>query len=232
MKVKVRYFAILRDIAGVSEEEVEIDCGELRCLIERLRRIHGERLVQAIEYGIGNVKIAVLVNGEPKSKLMEGDEVAFLPPPSGGELRIGSKLDVLEEIRKFRQRAPPNAGSMVVYLGFVKGEVEGHKVISLKYETYEDYTRKRLKRIEDEIKARYGDLVDLKIIHVIDDLKPGDDVMLIMAMGKGRGDTLKAVQETVELVKHTTGIWKLESRDDGEFWVIAGNTRVRRDEEA
>jgi Molybdopterin converting factor, large subunit len=46
--------------------------------------------------------------------------------------------------------------------------------------------------------------------------------MLIMAMGKGRGDTLKAVQETVELVKHTTGIWKLESRDDGEFWVIGG----------
>jgi molybdopterin synthase catalytic subunit len=47
-------------------------------------------------------------------------------------------------------------------------------------------------------------------------------------MGRGRKDSIKAVEEAVELVKNTTGIWKLEIRDDGEFWVVAGNTRVRR----
>ncbi|MCQ4344527.1 MAG: MoaD family protein, partial [Sulfolobales archaeon] len=48
-------------------------------------------------------------------------------------------------------------------------------------------------------------------------------------LSKGRKDGIEAVKEAVELVKHTSGIWKLEVRDDGEYWVVAGDTRVKRE---
>jgi molybdopterin synthase catalytic subunit len=74
--------------------------------------------------------------------------------------------------------------------------------------------------------------VKIKIIHVIDELKPGEDVFLVMALGRGRKEAIRAVEDAVEMVKHSTGIWKLEVRDDGEFWVVAGNTRVKRNDKA
>ncbi len=232
MKVKLKYFAFMSDLTGRREEEWETACNNVDCLVKELSNKYGNAFANYVRNGVGGIKVAVLVNGVPNvNDLKDGDEVAFLPPPSGGEL-VKGKFNFLEEIRKFREEAPPEAGSLVVYLGFVKGVVESHKVYELDYEAYEDYTVKRLREIEESIKEKYKDVVKVKIVHAIDKMKPGDDVILIMVMGKGRKDAINAVGEAIELVKHTTGIWKLEVRDDGEYWVVAGNTRVRRDEKA
>ncbi|MEW9491795.1 MAG: MoaD family protein [Candidatus Aramenus sulfurataquae] len=232
MKVKLKYFAFMSDLTGKKEEEWETSCTDVNCLVAELSEKYGSAFLNYVKNGIGGIKVVVLVNGVANvSTLKNGDEVAFLPPPSGGEL-VKGKFNFLEEIRKFREDAPPEAGSLVVYLGFVKGVVESHKVYELDYEAYEDYTVKRIREIEEAIKEKYKDVVKVKIIHAIDKMKPGDDVILIMVMGKGRKDAISAVGEAIELVKHTTGIWKLEVRDDGQFWVVAGNTRVKRDEKA
>jgi MoaD family protein, archaeal len=229
IKIKVRYFAFVKDLTGKHEEIVETTCRELNCLLEQLGKTYGERFSSALRQGLGGVKVFVLVNGKTNIEtLRDGDEVAVLPPPAGGELRIG-KLDVMKEIQDFHSKAPPEAGSMVVYIGFVKGKVEGHTVHELRYEAYQEYTAARLKEIEEEIKRKYNDVVSIRIIHAIDEMKPGDDVILIMVLGKGRKEAIRAIEDSIELVKHTTGIWKLEVRDDGEYWVVAGNTRVRRE---
>ncbi|BCU68226.1 molybdenum biosynthesis protein MoaD [Sulfolobales archaeon HS-7] len=228
MKLHIRYFALLRDLTGRAEEDIETSCNDVDCLVKELSKEYGEKFYNIIKYGIGSIRISILVNGKIDNNLTDGAEVAFLPPPSGGELLIGKRLDLLNEIAQFRKEAPEEAGSLVIYLGFVKGIVEGHKVSSLSYEVYEDYTRKRLEEIRREIESKYRDLLKLKIVHVIGDIHPGDDVILIMALGRGRKDAIRAVEEALELVKHTTGIWKLERRDDGEFWVVAGNTRVKK----
>ncbi|QIW23390.1 MoaD family protein [Sulfolobus sp. S-194] len=231
MKIRLRYFSFIQDFTNKSSEEIETECKTVECLLEQLSSLYGEDFLKVIKNGLGSVRISILVNGKANvNNINDGDEIAFLPPPSGGELYISKRFDLLEEIKKFREKAPPEAGSLVVYLGFVKGIVENHKVYELKYEAYEEYTRRRFKEIIDGIKKKYNDLIDIQIIHVIDNMKPGEDVILIMALGKGRKDAIHAVEETLELVKHTTGIWKLEIRDDGEFWVVAGNTRVRRNE--
>ncbi|WP_338603566.1 MoaD family protein [Sulfolobus tengchongensis] len=228
-KVKVLYFAFLKDITHKSSEIIETTCETIDCLVEELGRIHGNELVNYLKNGINGVKITILINGSPSVKtIKDGDEVALLPPPSGGDLIINKKFDLLEEIRRFREKAPLEAGSMVIYVGFVKGIVDNHKVYELRYEAYEEYTKKRFQEIKDEMKKKYNDLIDLEIIHVIDSMKPGENVLLIMALGKGRKDAIDAVKEALELVKHTTGIWKLEIRDDGEYWVVAGNTRVKK----
>ncbi|QKR00518.1 MoaD family protein [Metallosphaera tengchongensis] len=229
MKVKIRYFALVKDAVGKSSEEYETNCTTLDCLLKELSVKYGGKLKRLLDGEIPGVKIFPLVNGKMGiNEIQEGDEIALIPPPAGGDL-VRGKLDVMEEIRKFRQQAPSEAGSLVVYLGFVKGTVEGHKVTSLKYEAYDSYTKTRLDEIEREIASKYADVVKIKIIHAIDDMEPGDDVILIMVLGKGRKDAIDAVKEAIELVKHTTGIWKLEVRDDGEYWVVAGNTRVKRE---
>jgi molybdopterin synthase catalytic subunit len=226
MKIKVLYFALLKDITGIQEESIETNCSNVQCLKEQLEKKWGQAFSSLIE-GKKGIKVIFLINGEIKDEIKDGDEVALMPPPAGGDL-IRGRIDILEEIRKFRESAPPEAGSLVVYVGFVKGKIEDHQVLELDYESYDDYTKKRFQEIERDIKAKYKDLVDIKIVHTIDNMKPGENVMLIMALGRGRQDSIEAVKETVELVKHTTGIWKLEKRDDGDFWVVAGNTRVKK----
>ncbi|BDC18110.1 MoaD family protein [Acidianus sp. HS-5] len=225
--IKLKYFAFIKDITGKDEESIDLNCDTIDCIIKFLSEKYGKKMEEILKNGINGVKVTILVNGKISSTFSDGDEIAIFPPPAGGEL-IKGKFDLLEEIKKFRESAPLEAGSLVVYLGFVKGLVDGHKVYELRYETYEDYTVRRLKEIEDELMKKYHDLVKINIIHAISHMKPGDDVMLIMCMGRGRKDSIKAAEEAVELVKNTTGIWKLEIRDDGEFWVVAGNTRVKR----
>ncbi len=228
MKVKVLYFALLKDITGKQEEWIETTCQDVECIKKELGRRWGASFENLLN-GRKGVKVIFLINGESGESIKDGDEIALMPPPAGGDL-VRGKLDILEQIRKFRESAPLDAGSLVVYVGFVKGKVEGHEVRELQYESYDEYTRRRLNEIEMAMKGKYKDLVDMKIVHAIDSMKPGEDVMLIMAMGRGRKDSIDAVKEAVELVKHSTGIWKLEKREDGDFWVVAGNTRVKRED--
>ncbi|NON63245.1 MoaD family protein [Acidianus sp. RZ1] len=229
MKIRVKYFAFIKDITGKNEEIIETQCKDIVCLKKQLINKYGKKMEEILEKGIAGTNIAVLVNGSISQEIADGDEIAILPPPAGGEL-IKGKFDFLKEIKDFRSQAPPEAGSMVTYLGFVKGKVDNHEVYELRYESYEDYTIKRLMEIEESLLKKYPDLIKVKIIHAISNMKPGDDVILIMCLGKGRKDAIRAIEEGIELVKHTTGIWKLEVRDDGDFWVVAGNTRVKRGE--
>ena len=229
VKVKVRYFAFVKDVTGKTEEVIDTNCKDVDCLVAELKTIYGKRFADIIDYGKSGVKVVVLVDGQSGAKeLHEGSEVAIFPPPSGGEI-VHGEVNLLEEIRKFMNRITEEVGSLVVYTGIIKGIVEGHRVSELKYEAYEEYTKRRFEEIKRELKEKYKDLVDIEIVHGISDFKPGQTVFVVMALGKGRKDTIDAVKEAVELVKNTTGIWKLEVRDDGEFWVVAGNTRVKKE---
>ncbi len=232
LKITIKYFAFMKDVTGVSEEEFYTDCSDIECLIDSLEKKYGKKFSEYVKNGVNGIKVSILINGETNIRnISDGDEIAFLPPPAGGDI-IRGKLDFLEEVKKFRETAPSEAGSLVVYLGFVKGIVDSHKVYELDYEAYDTYTKRRIDEIEKYIRDKYKDVVNIKIIHAIDNMKPGDNVILIMCIGKGRRDAINAIGEAIELVKHTTGIWKLEIRDDGEYWVVAGNTRVKKDDKA
>ncbi len=228
MKVRVRYFAFVKDVTGKGEEELETECKDVDCLIGQLKATYGKKFADLLDQGKSGVKVVVLVDGESnRRELREGSEVAIFPPPSGGDILRG-EVNLLHEISRFMERRSDEVGSLVVYAGIVKGLVEGHKVYELKYEAYEEYTRKRFEEIKRSLKEKYKDLVDIEIVHGISDFRPGQIVFLVMALGRGRKETIDAVREAVELVKHTSGIWKLEVRDDGEYWVVAGNTRVKK----
>ncbi|MGC9105817.1 MAG: MoaD family protein [Thermoprotei archaeon] len=229
MKVRVRYFAFVKDVTGVSEELIETDCHDVDCLLDQLKSKYGKEFSELLEKGRGGVRVVVLVDGSAESRsLKEGSEVAVFPPPAGGEVVDGA-VDLLSAVGAFLSKWNDEVGSLVVYAGIVKGRVEGHEVKELRYEAYKEYTLKRFAEIKDYLKKKYPGLVDIEIIHGIATFRPGQVVFVVMALSRGRKDGIEAVKEAVELVKHTTGIWKLEVRDDGEYWVVAGDTRVRKE---
>lgn len=229
MKVRVRYFAFVKDVTGVPEEWVQTDCADVNCLIEQLTQKYGKRFHELIVNGKGGVRVVILVDGSTESKhLKDGSEVAIFPPPAGGEI-VEDELDLIRIIQEFLSRRTNEVGSFVLYAGIVKGEVEGHEVYELKYEAYKEYTLRRFSEIKEYLKKKYPGLVDIEIYHGISSFRPGQVVLAVLALSKGRKDGIEAVKEAVELVKHTSGIWKLEVRDDGEYWVVAGDTRVKRE---
>jgi|ECHnycMinimDraft_1075156.scaffolds.fasta_scaffold00088_8 molybdopterin synthase catalytic subunit len=240
MKVRVKFFAFLQEIFGSEEMEIELkDKMTIKDLINELGKKYGEQAIRAIEFGeyMGR-KFSILkaVNGEVTSEereLNEGDVVAFIPPPSGGEEKIEVKLikgneelDFNDIIISSIRGSELSSGSLGLYMGFVKGLVNGSNVTLLKYQAYEEYTIRAMMRIAKEVKEKFG-LDSVKIYHRIAELKPKDIAIVIITIANKRENALEACKELINRVKSETGIWKLEVRNDGEYWVVDGDKRVK-----
>lgn len=214
MKLKVKYFSIAKDAAGTGLEEVELSSGatvsELR---ERLRHLHP--MLSELN------DLLVLVNGSPvpdSQVLREGDEVAIIPPVSGGGI-IEGELDLNDEVKKLVKET--GSGAIVAFFGFVKGLVDGKKVRELEYEAYEPFATKKIEEIERSIKG----VKKVRIYHRIGRLKPGEPTIYILVSATGRKEAFEGAREALERVKHEVPIFKLEKREDGDYWVIGDGER-------
>ena len=109
-------------------------------------------------------------------------------------------------------------GAIAVFVGFVRGISDGKKVVRLEYERFDELYRIKLKEIIERIKGREG-VVDVRIYHKVGSLKPGEDILYVVVMGKDRKAVFDPLQECVELIKRELPIWKKEVYEDGEVWV-------------
>ncbi|HDD25815.1 MAG TPA: MoaD family protein [Acidilobales archaeon] len=234
MVIRVRYYAILRDITGKSEESLEIKERKLSELISLLNNKYPK-----LSEFMGKYKITVLVNGSICSDdclIKDGDLVEFLPPSSGGsgsdEVRIISKDDVIDLNAVVNElRSNPSlrdCGSIAIYIGIVKGLVNGKAVHELEYIIHEDYTYKKLKEIINDIKGRYKGIKVVKIYHRKGRLKPGEEALYTFITGVRRKDVFQTLSEIINRIKLESGIWKIERREDGEYWVIGDGERIPR----
>ena len=233
MKVKVKFFAIFRDVVGKKEITLSFR-NELTVakLLKHIRNSFPEINRYIDEYEIE--PIIVLVNGKPateKTTLNDGDEVAIFPPAAGG-IGVGKivKHDVsLEAIINDMRRNKDfeKAGAVVIFIGFVKGIVEGKKVYSLSYEAYEPYATKKLQEIADDALRREG-VIDVRIYHKVMKLKPKETTVYIVVAATNRQIAFDVARDILERVKKEAPIWKLEVRDDGEYWIIGDGKRIPR----
>ncbi|MEZ0290494.1 MAG: molybdenum cofactor biosynthesis protein MoaE [Sulfolobales archaeon] len=139
------------------------------------------------------------------------------------------KIDFSKIINEISvQAAERGLGGVVIYIGVVKSPINNKIVKRLFYEIHEEYTLKRFSEIIKEIKRRH-DVKCLKIYHVRGETFPGDIAVMIVAQAVGRKEAFEAVRETIDLVKHTTGIWKIEEREDGVFWILGEGERIPRE---
>ncbi len=126
-----------------------------------------------------------------------------------------------------REASSKGGGALVLFIGFVKGKINGSEVRELDYEAYEPYASQKLREIAEKYEQREG-VLDVEIYHRVGNLKPGETTLYVIVAAKSRHQAFEAAREALEEVKHTVPIFKLEKRSDGEYWVIGDGKRVKR----
>lgn len=153
------------------------------------------------------------------------DEVASLgisPDPVGNVddvLSSGEWMSLkalVDEVKKSPDT--PECGAIGVFIGFVRELSGGRRVVRLEYEKYGDVFDRILREIEDELREHEG-VAEVKIHHRVGSLKPGEDIVYVVVMGRHRKDIWEPLARSMEIVKQKLPVWKKEVYEDGESWV-------------
>jgi len=208
--VKVRLFAGLRERAGWGEREVD-----------GIARV--EDVWPALGLGVEPEGLLYAVNKEYAERdhvLAEGDEVAVIPPVSGGSFRLSAdplSLDaVVDEVRSER------AGAIATFVGTTRVESRGRTVEHLEYEAYEGMAEQVMAEIAGRLKAQY-DVCDIAIHHRTGRVDIGEPSVVIAVSAPHRQDALAACRDAIDTLKEQVPLWKKEVYEGGEQWIGRGS---------
>jgi molybdopterin synthase catalytic subunit/molybdopterin converting factor small subunit len=210
MRVTVRLFAGLRERAGQSRLELE-DVARVGDVWERL--------------GLGDEPSGLLyaLNREYVERghaLSDGDEVALIPPVSGGAFRlVAGPLDMAAAIREAEHE---DAGAVASFVGTVRRRSRGRVVRHLEYEAFEEMAEAMLERLAIDLSARHG-LCAVAIHHRTGRVEIGEPSVVIAVSAPHRAAALAACREAIDTLKETIPLWKKEVYEDGEEWIGRGS---------
>ena len=210
MAVRVRLFAGLRERAGWSERELE-------------GVAHVADVWQALELGAEPAGLLYAVNKEyaqPGQQLTDGDEVAVIPPVSGGAFRLSdsplSLEAVVDEVRS------DEAGAIATFVGTTRVRSRGRTVTHLEYEAYAGMAEKVMAEIAGSLGSRF-ELCKLAIHHRTGRVEIGETSVVIAVSAPHRQDALAACKEAIDALKEQVPLWKKEVYEGGEAWVGRGS---------
>ena len=216
MRVVVRLFASYREAAGMGRIELELGPGATvkDAIAEIVRRYplvaEGRRVVIAKNREYVDAS-------EP---LADGDEVALIPPVSGGAMRVAPIMvsetplsldDALEAVRD------PGHGGIVLFLGTVRDRSRGKRVSHLEYEAYAEMAETKMREIAHSLETKHGARVVMH--HRIGDLAIGDVAVIVAAGAAHRDAAFLAAREAIDTLKTIVPIWKKEFAEDGAVWI-------------
>jgi MoaE-MoaD fusion protein len=223
MKIRVRLFASYREAVGASLLEVPLDedaAGPAlwRTLVARYPALAA--LPAPVGYAVNDEYVT---DARP---LRESDEVALIPPLSGGsgERPPGRSPFILLTDRPIsvdqvlREAADPAAGAVVLFLGVVRDNARGRRVDSLTYEAYEALARREFEKIAAAITERWQ-VSRVAIVHRTGRLAVGEASVAIAVSAPHRGPAFEAGRFAIDTLKQTVPIWKKEVWEGGEAWV-------------
>ena len=208
--MRVRLFAGLRERAGWSERELGG--------VDRVADVW-----PALDLGDEPDGLLYAVNKEYADRdrrLVDGDEVALIPPVSGGTFRLSAEplsLDaVVDEVRS------PEAGAIATFTGTTRVQSRGRTVLHLDYEAYEEMAEPSMAQIAEELKARY-DLCEIAIHHRTGRVDIGEASVMIAVSAPHRQDALAACKDAIDTLKSRVPLWKKEFYGDGSEWIGRGS---------
>jgi molybdopterin synthase catalytic subunit/molybdopterin converting factor small subunit len=219
--ITVKLFAMLKDKAGCAE--VALD--ERPATVKELLAIVGERF-PGLRDILACGRILISVNQEfvkPDSPVRDGDEVALMPPFSGGQERQGVVRIQQEpfspdaEIARIK-RTSDSIGGIVTFLGTTRDISRGTAVAKLEFEHYPGMAEKKLAEIRERAIRDFG-VIDATIIHRVGTLPVGADIVLIVVAAAHRDEAFTACRFCIDELKRITPIWKKETTPDGVVWV-------------
>jgi molybdopterin synthase catalytic subunit/molybdopterin converting factor small subunit len=212
MKVNVRLFAGLRERAGTAQRDLEL--GE------------GARVGDvwpALALGEEPPGLLYAVNKEYAARdrpLASGDEVALIPPVSGGDFRLSEEALSLDAV--VREVATEDAGAIATFTGTTRVRSRGRTVLYLDYEAYPDMAEKTMRELADTLLAKY-ELCAVAIHHRVGRVEIGEPSVVIAVSAPHRGDALAACREAIDTLKETVPLWKKEVYAGGEEWIGRGS---------
>ena len=221
MKVRVLFFGQLKEIVGTASEEAELSEGaRVQDLFER----YGRRFPKLDGF---RSSIAASINHEYaawKSPLCNGDEVAFLPPVSGGEHATVAGEDIFQLVRSpidpheiAESVKAAEDGAAVVFDGFVRNNFKGQKTLYLEYEAYEAMAYAKMREIGAEIREKFP-VHRIAIVHRLGRLEIGETSVLIAVSSAHRKEAFEACRYAIDTLKKTVPIWKKEYFAGGAVW--------------
>ena len=212
MHVTVRLFAGLRERAGASSRPLELVDGAVVADVW-----------PALGLGDEPPGLLFAVNrayAGREAPLADGDEVALIPPVSGGAFRLSEQpLSVQAAIDEV---ASPDAGAIATFVGTTRRRSRGRDVVRLEYEAYEGMAEAEMARIADELRAKH-DLHEIAIHHRVGVVAIGETSVVIAISAPHRAAALEACREAIDTLKQTVPLWKKEVYEGGEEWIGRGS---------
>jgi len=224
MRVRVLFFGVLKDLVGCAEDALDVPSGStlqdvFESYSERFETLRGQR--SSILFA-RNQEFAA-----PGTLLADNDEVAFLPPVSGGsnmaaEATTQNVFDIVrspidsQALARSLQR--PEDGAVVIFEGVVRNNTKGRATAYLDYEAYEPMALAQMKQIGREILAEF-ELGRIGIVHRLGRLHVGEASVVIVASAPHRRPAFQAALKAIDRLKREAPIWKKEYFEDGAIWV-------------
>ena len=220
MHIKLRFFASLRERLGRSEDSCEVPEGAtVRTVWETLRQEH-PTLIE-VERSLAFAVAQEYVDGD--HPLHDNDELAFIPPVSGGVLtdsrlscRITQEPIRLDELTAFV--ADPGAGAMATFVGTTRDNNEGRRVVRLEYECYPGMAEKEMEKIGQEVLERWP-VKKVAMLHRLGRVDIGEASVAIAVSSGHRHAAFEACHYAINQLKETVPIWKKELYEGGEVWI-------------
>ena len=212
MQVRIRLFAGLRERAGAGTKQLELADGATL----------GD-VWPALELGDEPPGLLYAVNrryADATTALSDGDEVAVIPPVSGGDFKLTAEPLSLDAV--VREVTSDEAGAVASFLGTVRNRSRDRTVLHLEYEAYEGMAEETMAQLARELTERH-DLIAVAIHHRVGRVEIGEASVAIAVSAPHRAAALDACKEAIDTLKHTVPLWKKEVYEGGEEWIGQGS---------
>jgi MoaE-MoaD fusion protein len=221
MRVHVMFFGMLKDLAGGANDWLDLAEGaSVRDVLE-----HYSAKSHAIREAMPSLAVAINQQyATEDAKLNDADEVALLPPVSGGSddsrgrsvhvSLVRDRIDgslVLERIKR------PEDGSAVVFEGVVRNQTRGRKTLYLDYEAYEEMALRQMEALAEQALKQFQ-IRDVALVHRLGRIEIGETSVLIVVASAHRAAAFDACRWLIDTLKRTIPIWKKEYFEDGAVW--------------
>jgi molybdopterin converting factor subunit 1 len=208
MEITVRLFAALRERAGASRRTLRLEDGS------RVGDVW-----QALDLGEEPAGMAYALNREYADRaeaLRDGDEVAVIPPVSGGDFRVQEEpLDLSAVVEQVRD---PAAGAIATFIGTTRDHNRGREVVHLEYDAYPEMAEAEMAKIAAEVTERHG-VARVAMAHRTGHVPIGEASVIIAVSAAHRGAAMSACRDAIDTLKQTVPVWKKEVFAGGEEWI-------------
>ncbi len=224
----MRFFARLREQAGADHETVEVPAGStLGGVYDVLRKNH-----PALTTDRDGIRVALNQEfSDWSAPVADGDELALIPPVSGGTEKPGVLFEVtadpLDARRLEAAVGRPAAGAICTFTGVVRDNSRGRSVTELEYEAYAEMAVAQMRKIADEIAERWPE-ARVAMAHRTGRLEIGEASVVVSVSSPHRAEAIAACKWGIDRLKETVPIWKKEHAADGTFWIEGDESKPAR----